>query len=162
MIKLDAMENPYTWPEELRREWLELLAGVAVNRYPDPQAHALNERLRSAMQIPARSGTDPGQRFRRADPDAGDDRRRSRIGSVLSVDPGFVMYRMIATFCGMQYVGVPLNAEDFSLDNRAPAGGHRAAAAGPDLSRLPQQPHRQSVSGGGACCRCSRRRRGWW
>jgi histidinol-phosphate aminotransferase len=36
--------------------------------------------------------------------------------TVLSLDPGFVMYRMIATFTGMGYVGVPLNAEDFSLD----------------------------------------------
>ena len=35
---------------------------------------------------------------------------------VLSVDPGFVMYRLIATFCGMTYVGVPLKADDFSLD----------------------------------------------
>ena len=25
LIKLDAMENPYTWPEDLRREWLELI-----------------------------------------------------------------------------------------------------------------------------------------
>jgi histidinol-phosphate aminotransferase len=36
--------------------------------------------------------------------------------SVLSVDPSFVMYRMIATFCGMRYVGVPLSGKDFSLD----------------------------------------------
>jgi histidinol-phosphate aminotransferase len=35
---------------------------------------------------------------------------------VLSLDPGFVMYRMIATFCGMRYVGVPLDATDFSVD----------------------------------------------
>ena len=31
LIKLDAMENPYTWPEELRREWLTLLQHVDVN-----------------------------------------------------------------------------------------------------------------------------------
>jgi histidinol-phosphate aminotransferase len=35
---------------------------------------------------------------------------------VLSVDPGFVMYRMIALFAGMEYVGVPLRADDFGLD----------------------------------------------
>ena len=34
---------------------------------------------------------------------------------ILAPEPSFVMYRMIATFCGMHYVGVPL-AEDFSLD----------------------------------------------
>jgi len=35
---------------------------------------------------------------------------------VLSLEPGFVMYRMIARFAGMDYVGVPLGAEDFALD----------------------------------------------
>ena len=35
---------------------------------------------------------------------------------VLSLDPGFVMYRMIATFTGMGYVGVPLDPEGFGLD----------------------------------------------
>ncbi len=36
--------------------------------------------------------------------------------TVLSVEPSFVMYRMIATFCGCRYCGVPLRAADFSLD----------------------------------------------
>jgi histidinol-phosphate aminotransferase len=35
---------------------------------------------------------------------------------VLSLDPGFVMYRMIATFTGMGYVGVPLRPDGFGLD----------------------------------------------
>ncbi len=35
---------------------------------------------------------------------------------VLSVEPGFVMYRMIATFAGLSYVGVDLRPEDFALD----------------------------------------------
>ena len=35
--------------------------------------------------------------------------------TLLSVEPSFVMYKMIATFVGMNYVGVPL-AGDFSLD----------------------------------------------
>jgi histidinol-phosphate aminotransferase len=37
---------------------------------------------------------------------------------LLSVEPSFIMYKMIATFAGMRYVGVPL-AEDFSLDLQA-------------------------------------------
>jgi histidinol-phosphate aminotransferase len=36
---------------------------------------------------------------------------------VLGVEPSFVMFRLIASFCGMRYVGVPL-APDFSLDER--------------------------------------------
>jgi histidinol-phosphate aminotransferase len=34
---------------------------------------------------------------------------------VLGVEPSFVMFRMIAMFCGMRFIGVPL-AEDFALD----------------------------------------------
>ena len=56
LIKLDAMENPYTWPEELRAEWLALLQGVDVNRYPHPQAPAVKEGLRASMGIPAEMG----------------------------------------------------------------------------------------------------------
>ena len=36
--------------------------------------------------------------------------------TILAPEPSFVMYRMIATFCGMHYVGVPLT-EHFSLDS---------------------------------------------
>jgi histidinol-phosphate aminotransferase len=115
MIKLDAMENPYTWPEALRREWLELLHATDVNRYPDPQANALRERLRQSMGIAAEAEILLGN---------GSDELIQMLALtlagpgrvVLSVDPGFVMYRMIATFAGMDYQGVPLKPEDFSLD----------------------------------------------
>lgn len=115
LIKLDAMENPYTWPVELRDAWVEMLRGTDVNRYPDPTARALSERLVEAMGVPA------GMRVLLGN---GSDELIQMIAmslsgpsrSVLSVDPGFVMYRLIATFCGMPYVGVPLFADDFSLD----------------------------------------------
>lgn len=115
MIKLDAMENPYTWPDELRREWLAELATLDVNRYPDPQAQALKERLRISMVIPANAGLILGN---------GSDELIQMLAmclatperTLLTVEPGFVMYRMIATFCGMRYQGVALNPDDFSLD----------------------------------------------
>ena len=115
LIKLDAMENPYTWPEELRDAWVELLRSTDVNRYPDPTAQVLSERLVDAMGVP------PGMRVLLGN---GSDELIQMIAMslsgpsrcILSVDPGFVMYRMIATFCGMSYVGVPLRADDFGLD----------------------------------------------
>ena len=115
MVKLDAMENPYTWPDSLRREWLELLAGVDVNRYPDPGARLLTGRLRVSMQVPDDMPVLLGN---------GSDEIIQMIAlalsgpgrAIMSVDPGFVMYRMIAAFCGMDYVGVPLRPDDFSLD----------------------------------------------
>jgi len=115
LIKLDAMENPYTWPEGLRREWLEALQAVHLNRYPDPQGNELRAVLRASMGIPDAMGLLLGN---------GSDELIQMLAlavaqpgrKILSLDPGFVMYRMIARFAGMAYVGVPLRAEDFSLD----------------------------------------------
>ena len=114
LIKLDAMENPYGWPEALQQAWLERLRQVEVNRYPDPEGRELTAVLRRVMDIPEGMAVLLGN---------GSDEiiqiialTLARPGrTVLSVEPGFVMYRMIATFCGMDYVGVPLRA-DFSLD----------------------------------------------
>ena len=118
VIKLDAMENPYTWPPEMRQAWLERLRQVDVNRYPHPQAPALKEALRRSMAIPDGMGLVLGN---------GSDELIQMLAmtvggpgrTILSPEPGFVMYRMIAVFMGMEYVGVPLRADDFSLDTDA-------------------------------------------
>ena len=114
LIKLDAMENPYFWPDALKREWLDTLQPVALNRYPDPEARRLRARLCTALAIP--NGMEPllGN---------GSDEliqiilmAVARPGAVvLAPTPTFVMYEMIATFTGMKFAGVPL-APDFSLD----------------------------------------------
>lgn len=115
LIKLDAMENPYTWPDALRDEWAALLRDTDLNRYPDPHASGLVTQLRRSMAIPddmavlLGNGSDEIIQMI-AMAVAGPDR------TLLSVEPGFVMYRMIASFCGMRYTGVPLRADDFSLD----------------------------------------------
>lgn len=113
-VKLDAMENPYSLPPHLR-EALAVLAGEApLNRYPDPEAPALKQRLREVMGIPSDLAVILGN---------GSDEliqvvtlALARPGAVmLGVEPSFVMYRMIAAFCGMRFEAVPLNP-DFSLD----------------------------------------------
>lgn len=116
-IKLDAMENPHSWPKGMVRGWLETLRTAPLNRYPDPQAAALAARLRQAMAVPASAGVLLGN---------GSDEIIQMIalalggeGRVLLVpEPSFVMYRMLACATGMDYVGVPLR-EDFSLDREA-------------------------------------------
>ncbi len=114
MIKLDAMENPYRWPEPLVDEWLEILRQVELNRYPDPAARPLTERLGEVMQVPAGmqlvlgNGSDELIQML-ALAVAGSDR------VIMAPDPTFVMYRMIAEFAGMRYTSLPL-ADDFSLD----------------------------------------------
>jgi histidinol-phosphate aminotransferase len=118
LIKLDAMENPFTWPDELRDDWARLIRDTDVNRYPDPQAQELTARLRDCMQIPGNAGILLGN---------GSDEIIQMLAlalggqgrTVLSVEPSFVMYRMIAAFSGLEYVGVPLTTDDFALDESA-------------------------------------------
>jgi histidinol-phosphate aminotransferase len=117
-VKLDAMENPYRLPPELVEAWLERLRGVPLNRYPDPAARALRERLRRHLGL----GPEVGILFGNGSDEliqifllalAGPDR------VVLAPEPSFVMYRMIAQFAGLRYVGVPLRRGDFGLDMEA-------------------------------------------
>ncbi len=118
LIKLDAMENPYTWPDELREQWLELMRQVDVNRYPHPRSPAVKAALRDAMDIPVVMdlvlGNGSDELIQMLAMTVGGTGR-----SILSVEPSFVMYRMIARFLGMVYVGVHLKQDDFSLDLEA-------------------------------------------
>jgi len=118
LIKLDAMENPYPWPTELHGEWLDLLRQVEINRYPHPQAPGLQAALREAMGIPASMGVLLGN---------GSDELIQMLAmtvggagrKVLSLDPGFVMYRMICTYTGMDYLGLALHPDSFRIDLHA-------------------------------------------
>jgi histidinol-phosphate aminotransferase len=114
LIKLDAMENPYSLPDALKDEWLQILRTVPINRYPDPAASALRAELKHALGVPAGmelllgNGSDELIQIMLmsvAQPGA----------TVLAPTPTFVMYEMIATFCGMKFAGVPLGPE-FGLD----------------------------------------------
>lgn len=116
LIKLDAMENPFPWPEELIRQWLSEISSVPVNRYPDPGATLLRDKLRSVMQVPADLSIMAGNgsdeiiqilALAFAQPD--------RI--YLSVEPGFAMYRQICLAVNTRYVAVPLSRDNFSLDH---------------------------------------------
>jgi len=114
MVKLDAMENPHQWSEELKQAWAEKLQHADINRYPHPQAPKVKAGLRKAMNVPEEfdcllgNGSDEIIQLLAmlvAKPGA----------KIMAPEPGFVMYKMIATFCGVDYVGVPLTA-DFELD----------------------------------------------
>jgi len=114
MVKLDAMENPYQLPPELRTRLARLVESASINRYPDPGASALKVQLRKALEVPAGAELLLGN---------GSDELIQMIAMaaakpgavVLGVEPSFVMFRMIATFTGARYAGVDLS-EDFSLD----------------------------------------------
>jgi histidinol-phosphate aminotransferase len=117
LIKLDAMENPYQLSDGLKGKLLARLGEAELNRYPDPSAAALRDKLREVMHVPQDKAIVLGNgsdeliqmlAMAVAEHDSGE-------VCLMSFDPGFVMYRMIADFTGINYVGVSLN-QDFSLD----------------------------------------------
>jgi histidinol-phosphate aminotransferase len=117
MIKLDAMENPYTLPPTLQAEVAKAMATVATNRYPDPQAKTLQATLRKALGIPDELAIIFGN---------GSDELISIIttacgkpgAKVLAPVPTFVMYEVSAKLAGLEFVPVDLQA-DFSVNTDA-------------------------------------------
>jgi histidinol dehydrogenase len=118
LIKLDAMENPYGWPEDLQRRLAERLKAVAVNRYPEPRAARLRELMGAYLPVP------PGWDFLFGNGSdeliqllcialAGPDR------SVLMPAPTFEMYGLTPRYLGFRVVQTPLQAESFALDRPA-------------------------------------------
>ena len=114
LVKLDAMENPYSLPASLIEEWQQLLSDAALNRYPDPSSAELTKTLSRVMGVPESQSVVLGN---------GSDELIQMLAMavakkdrcILSFDPGFVMYKMIAEFVGMLYVGVPLTTQ-YELD----------------------------------------------
>ena len=114
LIKLDAMENPYPWPAELKDEWLERLRGVDVNRYPDPKASRLAARLRQVLAVPASAQVLLGN---------GSDELIQLLilaiggpgSTVFAPDPSFAMYALVARATGRRFESVPLDEADFGI-----------------------------------------------
>jgi histidinol-phosphate aminotransferase len=116
-VKLDAMENPYTLPENLRSELGRRLAEVAMNRYPVPSYAQLKAKICGRLSVPTGYDVILGN---------GSDELITLLSvacakpgaKVLAPTPGFVMYAMSARFAGLEFVGVPLRP-DFTLDKAA-------------------------------------------
>lgn len=116
MIKLDAMENPYVWPESLREKLAQALTDVSLNRYPDPQAQGIREPLRAWMQIPESLDMLFGN---------GSDEIIALLISnciasgraVCAPDPSFVMFRVLSDQYRVPFCGLPLDeAHDIDVD----------------------------------------------
>ncbi|SMN12403.1 Histidinol-phosphate aminotransferase [uncultured Candidatus Thioglobus sp.] len=113
MVKLDAMESPFPLPDELIRQYLAYLADAQLNRYPSASAEELQQTLRQLMGIPEDFGVLLGN---------GSDELIQLLALacqaddiILSVEPSFVMYQMIAKFTRLNYQGVDLD-ENFEID----------------------------------------------
>lgn len=114
LIKLDAMENPYTWPDDIKESWLKKLKACELNRYPDPEAKQLAQTIKQHDKIPDAFDVLLGN---------GSDEIIQMLlmalppnVSVLSTQPSFVMYQQISQSLGLDYINVPLLADSFDLD----------------------------------------------
>ena len=120
MVKLDAMENPFTLAPDLQRALGERLGALALNRYPGSRGDDLKAALARYVDMPADYALMLGN---------GSDELISLVTQacaqpwelgprhpvVLAPVPGFVMYAVSAQLLGLDFVGVPLTA-DFELD----------------------------------------------
>ena len=117
MVKLDAMENPFTLPAPLQAALGQRLGAVAVNRYPGQRIEDLKKALATYVDLP------PGYALMLGN---GSDELIALLAmacdmpgaTILAPEPGFVMYAMSARLQGLQFVGVPL-AANFALDEAA-------------------------------------------
>jgi len=118
VIKLDAMENPYRLPAELQRVLGERLGALALNRYPAERT----AELARALARHAGVGDDVGVTLGN-----GSDELIGLLtiavarpgATVLAPVPGFVMYEALARQQQLNFIGVPLRADDFELDEPA-------------------------------------------
>src|SRR5574344_2426782 len=114
MIKLDAMEDPFSLPQPLQQALGERLGALALNRYPGARMQLLQQRLLDYAQAPQGAAIVLGN---------GSDELISLLAlacaqpgaKVLAPLPGFVMYAMSAQLQGLEFIGVDLTA-DFALD----------------------------------------------
>ena len=117
LLKLDAMENPFSLPPALQQALGERLGRAAINRYPQASVVALAEELTAHVGMPA------GCRLMLGN---GSDELIDLLSvacdvpgaTILAPVPGFVMYATSAQLRGLHFVGVPLTA-DFELDEAA-------------------------------------------
>jgi histidinol-phosphate aminotransferase len=112
-VKLDAMENPFSLPDSIRKVIGRAAAQALINRYPDPTAKKLKQAIARVWKM---------------DPDRmllgnGSDELIQAVilafgGPVLTPVPSFAMYDLTARALSRKVVTVPLTGE-FDLDANA-------------------------------------------
>lgn len=117
LVKLDAMENPFTWPVAMRTKWLDRISHAQVNRYPEPNPEHLKQKLKDQFGPHDNSDMLLGN---------GSDELIQLLvlaiakpgACILTVSPSFSMYQMIAEMIGVECHVVPLDV-NYQLDATA-------------------------------------------
>ncbi len=116
-VKLDAMESPYEYSEELKQELAKILSNVPLNQYVNPISCGIREIIHQQLNVNAQAQIVLGN---------GSDELIQSLtllvakpgAKMLSVEPSFVMYQRNADIYGVEHIGVSLNA-DFTLNLEA-------------------------------------------
>lgn len=112
-VKLDANENPFPLPPELKQKFIRSLGNVSLHRYPEAGSPSLIRRLAASLGVEADMilvGNGSDELIQVLCTATG------RPGAVaLSPAPSFAMYRISALNNGHTPIGVPLDAS-FGLD----------------------------------------------
>jgi len=107
MVKLDAMENPYPLPKNLRNNWAKLLAEIEVNRYPDASMAELRSAIAaqnglSAEHVLLGNGSDELIQMLIMAADS---------GACVIPTPTFAMYDLISRWLKRPVISVQLNKQ---------------------------------------------------
>jgi histidinol-phosphate aminotransferase len=109
-VKLDAMENPFPLPQDVRRDVAEAIERTLTNRYPDPSAKNLKKAIAAFWGIDAE---------RMILGNGSDELIQAVVlafgGPVLIPVPTFAMYEITSRALSQSVATVPLK-KDFSLD----------------------------------------------
>jgi histidinol-phosphate aminotransferase len=113
MIKLDAMESPFSLSNDLNNKYLTLLKNTNINRYPIADNTELKKTLSQLMNIPNDFGILLGN---------GSDELIQLLclacnpkDYILSFEPSFVMYKIIAKLTHLNYLEINLT-KNFEID----------------------------------------------
>lgn len=112
-VKLDGNESPFSLPPEILEKVLEVIKRVPINRYPDPEARVLREKISRMTGFPSEwivlgNGSDELIVMLMTTFSGG-------TGGVLYPVPTFSMYRITGTSLGLQLVEVELD-DGFDID----------------------------------------------
>lgn len=112
LLKLDAMESPFTLNKDLQQELAQKLAPTDINRYPASHTK-LKQVTKNLMDIPQNldvmfgNGSDELIQILMLGCKTSD--------KVCSFAPSFVMYEMIAKWCKLNFFSIALN-HNFEID----------------------------------------------
>lgn len=109
MTKMDAMESPFAIHKEVITEYVDAIKEAEINRYPEALANNLKKTLRELMNIPDKldlllgNGSDEIIQILTL--------ACNKDENIISFEPSFVMYKMLAKVAGLRYQPIELDKE---------------------------------------------------